>query len=262
MNFQLELAKITYIIVRVSLRVLGKKKRNDFLNKRHITITSFFISKEIIVTKNGNKSFVRRGYDDYFLWILDREPSLSPYFNINKDEIFIDVGANIGNYTIDMSKKNPKNKIISIEAHPSTYNILKRNIKLNNLKNIVLINKAVYSEKKSLTLAVKNGWSMLSSLMTEIRSDFNNLITVETETLDNLISHINGKVGLMKVDIEGAELHCLYGSKNTLQRCNKIIIEIHDKDLIPEISNILSINGFEIKFLNNKEFVVGIRTKE
>lgn len=214
MNFQVELAKIIYVMIRIPLRVMGKKKRDDFLIRHNIKMSSFFLSKEIIVTKNGKKSFVRRGYDDYGIWVDDdREPSLSPYFNIGKDEIFIDVGANIGKYTIDMSYQNPKNQIISIEAHPLTYNILKRNIKLNNLKNIILFNKAVYSEKKNLTLATKNGWSSLSSLITEIRDDFNNSITVEAETLDNLISHIDDKIGLIKVDIEGAELDCLYGSK-------------------------------------------------
>lgn len=65
------------------------------------------------------------------------------------DRIAIDIGTNIGIYTLLLSHLYPKCKVISIEASPTIFEKLKLNCQLNNLgSNLVLLNKAVSDEAK------------------------------------------------------------------------------------------------------------------
>jgi len=56
------------------------------------------------------------------------------HLNLEKDEIFVDIGSNVGVYTLMMASKFPNNKIISIEAHPITFYSLKKNYVLKKFK--------------------------------------------------------------------------------------------------------------------------------
>src|SRR5437763_1822635 len=68
-------------------------------------------------------------------------------------DIVVDIGAHIGLYTIISSKRVGFNgKVIAIEAHPENFEILNRNIQLNQLTNVIALNYAVYSEEERLKL--------------------------------------------------------------------------------------------------------------
>ena len=55
---------------------------------------------------------------------------------IEKDDVVFDIGSNIGAFTIPFAKKvGPKGKVFAFEPQSFIYNLLKDNVKLNNLKN-------------------------------------------------------------------------------------------------------------------------------
>ena len=82
------------------------------------------------------------------------EPKLRKYFDL-KEGVFIDVGANIGKFSVIVGKKlGDKGKIISLEPEIKNFNILKKNIQLNKLNNIYLINAAAFSRNTSLNLSI------------------------------------------------------------------------------------------------------------
>ena len=63
---------------------------------------------------------------------------------MNENETFVDVGANIGSYSLRVANDN-KNKgveVVAIEAHPENFKALRRNIQINNFRNVKTINKA------------------------------------------------------------------------------------------------------------------------
>jgi len=72
--------------------------------------------------------------------IINNEYILDNFINLEKKIIF-DIGANIGIATIVLAKQNPNSLIYAFEPFLNSYNTLLENIKLNNLKNIVAINK-------------------------------------------------------------------------------------------------------------------------
>ncbi len=135
--------------------------------------------------------------------------------HLKSDEVFLDIGANIGIISIAVSIHNPSTQIVAVEASPSNYNYLKRNIELNQITNIQPISKAVHAQS-SLKLPFyfpeeKIGCGSFSPVFTDIA------IMVETITLDDIAENtLPQKIGLIKVDVEGYELLVFKGGKKLL----------------------------------------------
>jgi tRNA A22 N-methylase len=66
---------------------------------------------------------------------------------VNKNGIFIDIGGNHGLVTIILAIQNPNATIYVLEPHPGLIEIIKNNIEINNIKNVIVINKALGDDK-------------------------------------------------------------------------------------------------------------------
>lgn len=151
--------------------------------------------------------------------------------NLKKFTIF-DVGANIGWYTLNFYKLVGMNgKIYSFEPIPSTFLELKKNIKINNFKNIKINKLALSSNKKNKIIIGLPSFEFLGSAGSA--SEFMPF-TVKYKPKVNSIDQFSlekkiKKIDLIKLDVEGGELNILRGSLKTLKK-NKpiIIIEIVD----------------------------------
>ena len=130
-EFRFRLSFFLYVITRIGLRLfLGKKRRKEFFERNKIRISYFFPNNGLILEKNGIKAHARKNNDDYDLLFVPRELELVPHLSLNYEECFIDVGANVGYYTLKISREFPQNKIISIEAHPNTFKELSKREKI------------------------------------------------------------------------------------------------------------------------------------
>lgn len=164
-----------------------------------------------------------------------------PFLNM-EDEIFIDVGAHIGKYSIQLAKKiGNKGKVIAIEPEKFNFSLLKKNIQLNELENVFLVNKAMYSTKAVLPFFVstENGEGEHSILRKPHCYHEQN---VEADTLDNIVEELKIKnVGLIKIDVEGAEYAVLEGALNILKNHHpKMIIEIWNEESLVKVLEYLS----------------------
>tara|TARA_Y100001935_G_C17198320_1_gene453735 strand:+ start:103 stop:852 length:750 start_codon:yes stop_codon:yes gene_type:complete len=147
----------------------------------------------------------------------------------NEPFIFIDIGCNIGIYTLIIGKKfNNCKKIISIEPILDAFNILKSNINKNKIDNITsainiaLSNKDGKNRMKSFS---KHNQTQLSKF--EINENGN--IEVNTKVFDNLFS-FKGEYIYIKCDAEGHEDKILEGMQKTLLNNNCLIqLEIYEK---------------------------------
>jgi len=127
---------------------------------------------------------------------------------INKGDTVIDAGANIGIFSIMASILTGKSgKIIAIEPDPDNLKILKRNLELNNLDNIIVVDKALYSKSGERINLYQNG--VMSNIFQAGNNESNTCITVETITLDDVVSGLSLQPKLLKMDIEGAEKFAL-----------------------------------------------------
>jgi FkbM family methyltransferase len=176
-----------------------------------------------------------------------------PDFLGENDEIIIDLGGNEGYYALAMKKNNPKAKIVSIEPITETFKLLKKNIQSNNLKNVILINKAITSRTGKITFEIVPEVSAISSADIYLQGrewlDEKRIkkITVDSITLENLCKRLNiKKIDLLKLDVEGAELEILKSSRKILMNTKKVVIEYHNTKLKNKCINILQKLGFKL----------------
>lgn len=262
-------AKVRYIIYRVFLRLkLGKQKRNKYLKEKGIVIDDFLPERTYSI--NGFKVILRKGSNDFSMFCLPREEEIVNSVKLNANETFVDVGANVGAYTLKIASdyKSKGIKVIAIEAHPANYKALCKNIDINKFTNIHAINKAVSDHKGIVTMyerkflkRIQPEWYTIHETISGHQLDKRYSIEVESDTLDAILD--NYKVDFIKIDIEGAEVEALKGATNTLDRLRKIIVEIHENNF-DKVKHILEDHNFEIEIITNKiekseGFVVGTK---
>ena len=150
---------------------------------------------------------------------------------------FIDIGANIGQYTLLASKiVGDSGQVVTVEAVPDTFAKLDKNISINNLKNVIGHNVALSDTVGYATFHLGHyGNSGASSLKPTINTG-GHKIKVKLNTLDNILADSN-KADIMKIDVEGAEFMVLSGGRRVLEELKPmLILEFSDESLTGEFA--------------------------
>lgn len=143
----------------------------------------------------------------------------------------VDIGANNGWVLLNIANIISKNKgfIYGFEPFPETYNRCVENIKRSNVKNATVFNKGCGESEGSFKMSVVTETNSGQNRIVE-NSLVNNHHTVEVlvTTLDNQLKDVEN-IDLIKIDVEGFELHVLKGAERIISK-NKpfIFIEIND----------------------------------
>ena len=245
----LKYARYRYIAYRIFLRItMGKKKRDEFLKASGLSEIDFLPERPYSIHRIN--ALPRKGTDDFYMFYIPREKELSSHLIMHKGETFVDVGANVGYYSLKIAKEYSSNgvTIIAIEAHPGNYKALSKNIELNDFKCITAINKAVSDHKGIVKLYDRvDTRNRIRSEMYSLSNAFLNesnvarpegsSLEIESDTLDNILGE--QRVDVMKIDIEGAEVSALKGGTRTLKKLRKIIVEVHGASNSDKVMQIL-----------------------
>src|SRR5215210_6248877 len=265
-NFIIFFLKIAYLSLRILLRlVLGKKRRDRIFIERGFDLNTF-LYKVFKILGIGNSMLLKISVPKYDYKVLCpikkeevinmtiREDDIIEHFTPKQGDIVVDIGANIGRYTIIGSKRvGTKGKVVAIEAHPGNFEILNRNIKLNQLTNIIPLNYAAYSKETKIKLYVpdeESGYTIYHTLMERTGKKF---VEVNANTLDYLLQ-LNEirqeEVNWIKIDVEGAEFEVLKGATNVLSKSKDIalLIEVHGQNNYRPLVKFLSSYNFKIEF--------------
>jgi FkbM family methyltransferase len=143
---------------------------------------------------------------------------------IPKNGNFLDIGANIGWYSLITAKLYKKLRVYSFEPIKKTYNFLLKNIACNFLKNIRAYNFGFYNKNKQIIFYTYKEGSGNSSIRNVSDRKNIELQKCKVKVLDDFISNYNIKVDFIKCDVEGAELFVLLGAKKTLIKYKPIIL--------------------------------------
>jgi|SaaInlStandDraft_2_1057019.scaffolds.fasta_scaffold50577_1 FkbM family methyltransferase len=151
---------------------------------------------------------------------------------IDDGDIVIDVGANIGEYSLIAAQKVKEHgKVISIEPLKETAQTLTKHFQLNNFTNYEVITKVIGNETKKVNLYKQMAGGTMGFVdSTLIGRKFEKVDEVEMTTIDEILSTRNiENVKIMKIDIEGYEFELLKGAKNSLQnkKIENMMIEVH-----------------------------------
>lgn len=181
------------------------------------------------------------------------EPKLRKHFDI-KEGVFIDVGANIGKYSIMIGHKLKKGKVISIEPEKNNFKILKKNISLNKLNNVIPINAICSNKEGKQKLFLKERDRGGHS----IKEDFGHgHEEIESVTIDSIVEKRKiTEINLIKVDVEGAELDVLKGAEKTLTKYFPMIVfESREENDLEDIREFLSKFKYEIKKIDERNYI-------
>ena len=143
---------------------------------------------------------------------------------LRQNDLFADVGANIGSYTV-LASAVAGSKSIAIEPVPSTFTHLKNNISINNIEQLVkLVNGGVGSANAKLQFT--RDQDTVNHVITD-GEDHENAIEVQVSTLDDICK--DDIPLLVKMDVEGFELEALKGAQNILRNdgLQALIIELN-----------------------------------
>ena len=171
---------------------------------------------------------------------------------IKKGDTVVDIGANIGLFTLFFSKLvGTTGRVIAFEPDPENFDVLKKNIELNEITNVTLVQKGVSNKNESVKLYKSNVSGGHSLIKNEWAKEYTNIQTV---TLDGYFR--GEEIDMIKIDAEGFELEVIEGGKKLLENNKnmKIISEFggyyykrnNSKVLYPKILHEMGFNLFGV----------------
>ena len=145
---------------------------------------------------------------------------------INPDKNILDLGANIGTHSIIYSNYT-NGKIYSFEPQKKVFDILNKNVELNNCKNIITHNFGGSNVNKKFYMnACYENKDNQGAFKIDETLDETNGLEIECRIIDEL-NILN--VCYIKIDVEGHEYEALLGLKQILIRDHPtLMIEIHN----------------------------------
>lgn len=144
---------------------------------------------------------------------------------IKNGDIVLDIGANIGYYTLIFAKLTGQGgKVFAFEPEPTNFSLLKKNVEINGYKNVEFIQKAVSDKIGNAKLYLCEYNKGCHTIYDP--NDGRKSIEIETISLDEYFKNYTGKIDFIKIDIEGAEWLALKGMLNLLENYDlKIVTE-------------------------------------
>ena len=198
------------------------QQNNPFRSFIAYLLSKLHISHFIRYKRNGSILQMRSAGLARSLWedpnlVLDGELFFSTA--IRPGDIVVDVGANIGVLSLLASKlTGPSGLILAIEAHPRTFYALLKNLKNNNADNVKPLRTAVGLEPGVIrfTDRLDDDWNKVDNNSGSLE--------VKIQPLDDVcVSY--PRINVLKIDVEGFELHVLKGSSNVLTRTYCVLLE-------------------------------------
>lgn len=198
------------------------------LLKNHVYVARHGLAKGFKVT--GDLGFLTRPtfeYENEFVAGLDLT-----------GQIVYDIGGHIGLFTLYFSRAvGPQGKVITFEPNPETFRTLRRNVELNCLTNVQLINAGLGAERQTIELLYGDYDGGLGTLdearQSELMRSHKGMVfrraSVPVYALDDLIrEQALPDPTFVKIDVEEYEYPVLRGMRDLLSRVQPtLLVEVH-----------------------------------
>lgn len=224
----------------------------------HVPLLHYFDvrdKEDIIRFRNGARCIVRNKSDAiaFFEIFFLKTNTVLPNFTIKKNDIVIDVGAHVGFFTIYVARQASEGKIYAFEPYSKSFNLLKKNVEMNKLSNVITENCAVLKNSGTATLFIDRDFAISNTLFgaeTDLEKELVTTISIQ----DIFDKYKIERVDLLKLDCEGAEFEIILNlSKDVLEKIVKISAEIHQDVVgyhLNDLSTFLKANNFDVEYKN------------
>lgn len=229
--FQIKTPKLKFYVYELLYSFI------KIFKKSYMLIYPF--NDNVIITKYG-KFYIRPKTTDAITVspayeYLDRKElfkRFKKFFKKRKKVLFVDIGANIGCYSIEIAKKflNYDLLVLSVEASLFNYEILLKNIQINNLNHLIKAYNIALWDKDGLTISIFHNDKVPGQ--TFVTEDLGKEILVKTKTLESLLREFTNffDILVIKIDVEGAEEKILSKGKNIFKEFEEVHLLIESFD--------------------------------
>lgn len=230
----------------------------------------------VLINVQGNKMYVNaenKGVAPMLLMDNIMEKYETELFKerVKKGMVVVDIGANIGYYTLIAAKLVGKSGFVyAFEPGPTSYEWLRKNIEINRYTNVVPVQKAVSNKRGKAKLWLDKTDIAISSFSKDNVLLFSSHKAVEEDsfvevgmiTLDEFFENMvrNNKIDIIKIDTQGTEGLVIDGAEKMLRRNNlKIFMEFWPDGLRSVGTDPLRLlsklreYGFKIKHINEEK---------
>ncbi len=173
-------------------------------------------------------------------------------FSLGENPVVVDIGANVGFFSLYALSSLHATKVISYEPVPTNFRQLERNLRMNSGYNAVCFQKAVAGRSADLLLHYSGeGYTTAASICEGGRKN-TETITIPAVSLAGVFEE-NGleKCDLLKMDCEGAEFEIVYNCpREIMDRIGNIVMEVHNgegRNNINSLEDYLGTLGFVTK---------------
>ena len=179
--------------------------------------------------------------------------------NLSPGQTAVDIGSYKGAYTYWMSKRiGSTGKVFAFEPISENFELLRKNVSVNNYNNVFCEQKAVSNENKKVTMEISD--RIGDHRIIENKKSNNATIQVDCLTLDKFFKD-EQKIDFLKIDTEGFDLHVLQGAENIIKKNKNIVICIefnptllHQNNIQPKsLLNFITSLGFTIFDIDQDE---------
>jgi FkbM family methyltransferase len=166
--------------------------------------------------------------------------------------VFVDAGANIGFFSVVAARHvGPEGRVYAVEMMPETAAHAQRHATMNDLPQIRLVRLALSDEGGERVRATVPDrlWGQ-ASIARDHAQGGGRVVEVETTTLDAVLAD-ESAIGLIKMDLEGAELTALKGARETLKKTRAVVYERQpDPKAEAELVALFTAAGFRVRALD------------
>ncbi len=196
----------------------------------------------------------------YGIGFEQNELSLVKQF-VWRDDVFLDVGANIGVYTLLASQLvGDGGHVHAFEPLSDANELLRSNVSLNQCRNVTINPVAIGEENGEVPIYI-NAQNALSSLGNTNRGTILKSQTVQIMTLDAYAESVGvSKIDFLKIDVEGFEGHVLRGAAGLIETSPNLVVmsELAKKNFAPlgfsvkDVLDWMRVRGFEVWMIGNQ----------
>lgn len=213
-----------------------------------------------IIYMNGPNGaiFIAAPNFDYTIWhnFIDYDNKVFEEIKKIKFNRFIDIGANVGKYSIILKKAYPDISILAFEPVLRNRKLFKQNCELNNI-DITIKDVALSNKVGTQNMFLGNEGDEGAHSLVEDRHGGS--IEVTTDILDNYSKYFSNKT-LVKIDVEGAEMDVLRGGLSVIKRFTPtILFECHTDKELNEITELLTPFNYNIRKIEDVNYVAVVK---
>ena len=172
-------------------------------------------------------------------------------YRVNPGDVVVDIGANIGTFSVYAAKVCGASRVLSFEPFPDNYGMLRKNVEQNQLHMITHVNQAVAGSRGPRTLTLDSLDAGSHSIVKGVVSaSSGRSIQIDCCTLEDIFQRFSlTKIDYLKIDCEGSEYEILENATPRLQQISRISMETHTTPdrKAEDMEKLLCSNGFKVR---------------